>query len=115
MGQVKKERPNTISRAVYYGASLLRDTVSAGDTDYANLHKVYTIWLCRHDLKFLDGSRDIRKCFGEDKFIYRHRYNLFRNFDEVSDQVMVVERESDLIEVVMHPLSVKADTTFTVV
>ena len=33
---------NLISRAVYYGASLLRDTVPAGDTEYTNIHKVYT-------------------------------------------------------------------------
>jgi predicted transposase/invertase (TIGR01784 family) len=33
-------------RAIYYAASLLRETVPAGDSKYTNIHKVYTIWFC---------------------------------------------------------------------
>lgn len=43
---------NLISRAVYYGASLLRSTVPAGDTKYSNIHKVYSIWFCNGNIKF---------------------------------------------------------------
>ena len=51
----KKKKPNTISRAVYYAASGLRATVAAGDKEYANIHKVYTIWLCAENVVFRNG------------------------------------------------------------
>lgn len=43
---------NLISRAVYYGASLLRSTVPSGDTKYTDIHKVYSIWFCNGNIKF---------------------------------------------------------------
>lgn len=51
----KKKKPNTISMAVYYAASGLRATVAAGDREYANIHKVYTVWLCAEDVVFRNG------------------------------------------------------------
>lgn len=51
----KKKKPNTISRAVYYAASGLRATVAAGDREYKNIHKVYTVWLCDEDVVFRNG------------------------------------------------------------
>lgn len=52
----QKKKPNTISRSVYYAASGLRATVPAGDKEYANIHKVYTIWLCAEDVVFRNGK-----------------------------------------------------------
>lgn len=41
---------NLISRAIYYGADLLRKTVPAGSENYADMHKVYSIWFCSNNL-----------------------------------------------------------------
>lgn len=91
--------PNTISRAVYYGGSLLRSTVPAGDTFYSNLHKVYTIWICNARVHFADWNADkICREFGKEYFLYKHRYNIRRNYDELPDKVIPPEPESDLIE-----------------
>lgn len=87
---------NIISRAIYYGASLLRDTVPAGDTKYTNLHKVYTVWFCKDNIK-LDKYNDIG-----DRYI--HRYGIRRFYDDITDHVVKTEKESDLIEAVMVEL-----------
>ena len=54
------------SRAIYYGASLLRNTVPAGDTKYTNIHKVYTLWFCIGNLNL--------EMYDEIKGRYIHRY-----------------------------------------
>jgi hypothetical protein len=69
---------NIISRGIYYEASLLRDTVSAGDTKYNNIHKVYSIWFCANNLK-LD-------LYNEDAIMndFIHRYNFGRHYKKIS-------------------------------
>lgn len=84
-----------ISRAIYYGASLLRDTVPAGDTDYTNIHKVYTIWFCTVNLKL--------KEYDEVKDKYIHRYG-FRRFYDGVPKTAIPEKEADLIEAVIVEL-----------
>lgn len=87
---------NVVSRAVYYGASLLRDTVPAGDTKYTNIHKVYTIWFCNGKLKL--------QYLPEVKDRYIHRYGIRRFYDDIPNKNAPVEKEADLIEVVMVEL-----------
>lgn len=86
---------NLISRAVYYGASLLRDTVTAGDTYYTGLHKVYTIWLCNEPLRDLELNEDIK-----DKYI--HTYSFRRNYENY--KYVYTDDAADLIDVVMVEL-----------
>lgn len=57
---------NIISRAIYYGASVLRDTVKAGDTKYSGIHKVYTIWLCAKNLNL--------EMYDDKKYSCIHKY-----------------------------------------
>ena len=71
---------NLISRAVYYGASLLRSTVPSGDTKYTDIHKVYSIWFCNGNIKF-DTNYD------EVKHEYIHRYGMRRFYSDVTKQV----------------------------
>jgi hypothetical protein len=82
---------NIISRGVYYGASLLRDTVPAGDTKYSNIHKVYSIWFCANNLNLdLYSEKAI-----ENEFI--HRYNFGRHYKKIGK--VAIDKEADLIEV----------------
>lgn len=103
----KKKKPNTISRAVYYAASGLRATVAAGDKEYANIHKVYTIWLCAENVVFRNGI-DTSFIYNKEKinYIYKHRFGIFRFYDELPDRTYSRDEESDLIEVVMVDLKV---------
>lgn len=88
---------NLISRAVYYGASLLRSTVPAGDTKYSNIHKVYSIWFCNGNIKF-----DID--YNELKNEYIHRYGMRRFYSDIENQVVKAEKSSDLMEIVLVEL-----------
>jgi len=95
-----KDKPNTISRAVYYGGTLLRSTVPAGDTYYTNLHKVYTIWFCNAKVHFQEWNTEkICKTLGKECFLYKHKYNIRRSYDECPTFVVPPEQESDLIEI----------------
>ena len=89
---------NLISRAVYYGASLLRSTVPAGDTKYTDIHKVYSIWFCNGNIKF-DTDYD------EVKHEYIHRYGMRRFYSDVTNRVAPAEKPSDLMEVVLVELN----------
>lgn len=89
---------NIVSRAVYYGASLLRDTVPAGDTKYTNIHKVYTIWFCNDKIKFDTTPNEII----EKEYI--HRYGIRRFYSDIETHVVSAEKSSDLIEVVLVEL-----------
>lgn len=102
----KKTKPSTISRSVYYAASGLRSTVAAGDAEYANMHKVYTIWLCAENVVFDNGTdtawlrreRDV-------KYAYKHRFGIRRFYDELPGTAFG-DRESDLMEAVLLDLKV---------
>ena len=106
----KKKKPNTISRAVYYAASGLRATVAAGDKEYANIHKVYTIWLCAENVVFRNGI-DTSFIYNKEKinYIYKHRFGIFKFYDELPDRTYSRDEESDLMEVVMVDLKVLSD------
>lgn len=86
---------NLISRAVYYGASLLRDTVPAGDSSYAGIHKVYTVWLCSNELSDL-GLKD------ELKERYVHTYSIWREYE--NHNYLYRDKNADLMRVVMIEL-----------
>ena len=93
--EMQTSKPSTysiISRAIYYGASLLRDTVPAGDTEYTNIHKVYTIWFCTMNLNLTE--------YAEVKDKYIHRYGL-RRFYDGTPKTAIPEKEADLIEAVI--------------
>ena len=101
------ERPNTISRAVYYGGTLLRNTVPAGDRYYSGMHKVYTIWLCNSFIRFRTYSaEEICKTLNQKCFLYKHKYNIRRGYDDFPDYLVPKEPESDLMEVVFVELPV---------
>lgn len=87
---------NLVSRAIYYGASLLRDTVPAGDTKYTNIHKVYTIWFCAKKLNLQE--------FPETDGKYIHRYGFRRFYDDIPQKDVGAEKFADLIEVVLVEL-----------
>lgn len=95
-GKTKYLGYSLVSRAVYYGASLLRDTVPAGDTKYENINKVYTIWFCAEDLGLIE--------YIQSKGKYLHRYGIRRFYDDCKHMYAPVEKESDLIEVIMIEL-----------
>ncbi len=86
---------NLVSRAIYYGASLLRSTVPAGDTNYTGIHKVYSIWFCGGNLKL--------KEYNGTEGRYVHRYGLRRFYDNL-DGFVPAESFADLIEVVLIEL-----------
>lgn len=100
-----KAKPNTISRAVYYGASGLRATVAAGDTKYVNMHKVYTVWLCAEDVVF-DNGMGTAWLYKEKgiNYLYKHRFGIRRFYDEMPQGMGQSDKEADLIEVVMIDL-----------
>lgn len=85
---------NIVSRAIYYVASLLRSTLSSGDKDYTNTHKVYSIWFCTHDIK-------VEK-YEEIKDRYVHRYKIGRRYDDIGK--FAIDEAADLMEVVMIEL-----------
>lgn len=91
-----------ISRAIYYGASLLRDTVPAGDTKYTNIHKVYSVWFCSKSPEIF--------MYNEIKDRFIHRYGI-RRFYEGIDKTVPAELNSDLIEVVIVDLPKLADNS----
>ena len=94
-----------VTRAVYYGASLLRDTLPAKGK-YSDIHKVYSIWLCKQPV--ITGELS-------DKH-YKHSYKMFRHYKDMSKHedlvakgvsksgVTVVDNRADLIEVIFIEL-----------
>ena len=81
---------------MYYAASLLRDTVSAGDSKYRGIHKVYSVWLCNDVLPGLCLADELKEQ-------YVHTYSLWRNYEN-STQVYK-DKYADLMQVVMVELS----------
>lgn len=95
-----------ISRAIYYGASLLQSTVGAGDTNYTGISKVYSIWLCANSLPNLacndKGDRLEGGLIGQQAI---HRFGIRRFYRELPGKVVEAEKSSDLIEVVIVELN----------
>lgn len=83
-----------IPRGIYYGASLLRDTVAKGDRTYANIHKVYSIWFC--NFKFSENTM-IRSDKIKDDFI--HRYRICRDYPNSEEKRVFNDSIADLINV----------------
>lgn len=86
---------NLISRAVYYGASLLRDTVSAGDSKYKGIHKVYSVWLCNERLPDLWSKEEVKER-------YVHTYSIWRKYED--HKYVYRDKEADLMQIVMVKL-----------
>lgn len=90
-----KNETRLIQRAIYYGASLLRDTVPSGDRGYSNIHKIYTIWFCNFNIKL--------NRYGILDYKYIHRYGMRRYYDDIPDKV-ANDIEADLINVTLVEL-----------
>jgi predicted transposase/invertase (TIGR01784 family) len=91
--EMQKDKPTEyklVTRAIYYAASLLRDTLASAEK-YAGIHKVYSVWLCNFD--FLDNSR------------YVHKYNMFRNYYENGVYIYEKDIDADLLEVIFVELT----------
>ncbi len=102
----KRNEHNTVQRAIYYGASLLRDTVRSGDKKYGSIHKVYSAWFCNFNLgldlplttpsgKHIDRKININQ--------YIHRYGIRRFYDDITDY-SVIDQSADLIAVTLIDL-----------
>jgi len=91
--EMQKDKPTEyklVTRAIYYAASLLRDTLANAEK-YAGIHKVYSVWLC--DFDFLDSKK------------YVHKYNMFRNYHENGIYIYEKDIDADLIEVLFIELT----------
>lgn len=94
---------NVVSRAVYYGASLLRNTVPARDTKYTGIHKVYSIWFCAKPIKFdisneqLAGDNgELLKTLNNE---YVHKLRIHRSYDDIRGKTVEPEPATDLMEI----------------
>ena len=91
--EMQKDKPSEyslVTRAVYYAASMLRDTLASAEK-YAAVHKVYSVWLCNFDI--LDVDR------------YVHKYNMVRNYCENEVYIYEKDIDADLMEVIFVELS----------
>jgi len=94
--EMQKDKPTEyklVTRGIYYGASLLRDTL-INTEKYANIHKVYSVWLCNFEL--LDKADRSGR--------YVHKYNFLRNYQENGKDIYEKDSDADLIEVVFVEL-----------
>lgn len=92
---------NIISRAVYYAAALLRNTITADNKDYSQIHKVYSIWFCKNNI-FSEEERT-----GEYDKGYLHRYKMLRAYNPPRAGVKgdwKYDAAADLMEVVLIEL-----------
>jgi len=68
--------------------------------DNAGLHKVYTVWFCNAPVHFMSYStEEICRRLNRECYLYIHKYNIRRCYDEFPEQVIPAEPESDLIEI----------------
>lgn len=100
-GHVQHTKPDLNRRSVYYAASLLRNTVTRGDKNYENMHKVYSIWLC-NDKVTIERRKDT-----EDRYI--HKIKMHVSYDDMPDQI-IYDRDYDFMEVVLVELPKMKDT-----
>lgn len=94
---------NVVSRAVYYGASLLRNTVPARDTKYTGIHKVYSIWFCAKSVQFdisneqlAGGDGELLKTLNDE---YIHKLRIHRSYDNIRGKTVEPEHATDLMEI----------------
>lgn len=94
---------NVVSRAVYYGASLLRNTVPARDTKYTGIHKVYSIWFCAKYVRFdisneqlAGGDGELLKTLNDE---YIHKLRIHRSYDDIRGKTVEPEHATDLMEI----------------
>lgn len=94
---------NVVSRAVHYGASLLRNTVPARDTKYTGIHKVYSIWFCAKSVQFDISNEQLASGDGElfktlnDEYI--HKLRIHRSYDNIRGKTVEPEHATDLMEI----------------
>lgn len=84
-----------VSRAIYYGASALRSTVSQGDTKYVGICKSYSVWFCSNSLDLSE--------IGNTQKGYKNIFKIARTHDDIN-LVEVNGANYDLIEIVMIDL-----------
>lgn len=94
-GHVQNTKPELNRRAIYYAASLLRNTVTRGDKNYDNMHKIYSIWLCNDKITI-----ERRK---ETKDRYIHKIKMHVSYDDIPDEA-IYDRDYDFMEVVLVEL-----------
>jgi hypothetical protein len=93
MQGVKPKEYKLVTRGIYYGASLLRDTLKTTEK-YENIHKVIVVWLCNFELLDTPTHRDR----------YVHNYNFFRNYQENGGIIYEKDPDADMIEVIFIEL-----------
>ena len=101
--EMQKHKPTEykiVRRGIYYGASLLRDTLTSAEK-YENIHKVYSVWLC--NFEFLEQPES------EHSGRYVHKYNILRNYYENSKYIYEQDSDADLIEVIFIELTKLAE------
>ena len=94
-GNVQNTKPTLNRRAIYYAASLLRNTVTRGDKNYENMHKIYSIWLCNDKITIEKRKQT------ESKYI--HKIKMHVSYDDIPDEV-IYDRDYDFMEVVLVEL-----------
>ena len=93
--QSSKKSYNMVSRAVYYTAHLLKNTIRRGD-NYDKLHKVYSIWFCDFTLN------DEIEMYEEIKNRPIHHYRMGRHYTDINKAS--IDDAGDLMEAVMVEL-----------
>lgn len=91
-----------VSRAVYYAAALLRNTITGDNKDYSQIHKVYSIWFCKKDVLEADDRTKVL----DNKYV--HTYRILRAYsspDKESKGLWVYDKRADLMEVIMVELN----------
>ena len=94
-GHVQNTKPELNRRAIYYAASLLRNTVTRGDKNYENMHKIYSIWLC-NDKVTIERRKET-----EDRYI--HKIKMHVSYDDIPSQT-IYDKDYDFMEVVLVEL-----------
>lgn len=93
--RVQNTKPELNRRSIYYAASLLRNTVTRGDKNYDNMHKIYSIWICN------DKITIERRKGTKDKYI--HKIKMHVSYDDIPEQV-IYDKDYDFMEVVLVEL-----------
>ncbi len=100
-GHVQNTKPELNRRAIYYAASLLRNTATRGDKNYDNMHKIYSIWLC-NDKVTIERRKET-----ENRYI--HKIKMHVSYDDTSSQT-IYDKDYDFMEVVLVELPRMKDT-----
>lgn len=90
-----------VSRAIFYAAAMLRNTITADNKDYSQIHKVYSIWFCKKDVINKIGNPEVDNN-------YMHRYKILRAYEPsevIPKGLYVFDKKADLMEVILIELS----------